>query len=98
MNLNWLIRNTRTTWKYRYNHSSFWIRLLWLYSKVMPARLRIKDYVIDFSYEKPIEKLRLLLRANNGADAFIHSEVFEHQYCRLPLVSDPETILEFLTM
>jgi FkbM family methyltransferase len=38
--------------------------------------------------------LQLCLRSNNGADAFIHSEIFEHQYYRLPLQAAPKTILD----
>ena len=35
-----------------------------------------------------------MLRSNSGSDVFIHSEVFEHEYYRLPLVAPPATILD----
>ena len=38
--------------------------------------------------------MRLHLRANNGADAYVHSEVFENQYYLLPLRPAPATILD----
>ena len=39
-------------------------------------------------------EFRLRLRANAGADAFIFSEVFEHEYYRLPMTDAPKTILD----
>ena len=36
----------------------------------------------------------MLLRGNLGSDAFIHGEVFSHEYYRLPLAAPPATILD----
>src|SRR5262249_46748957 len=52
------------------------------------------EWEIGFRYPEPIGNLRLLLRGNRGSDAFIHGEVFFHEYYRLPLESPPATILD----
>lgn len=52
------------------------------------------EWLIGFRYRPPIGAIRLLLRANGGSDGFIHGEVFEHEYYRLPLASPPATILD----
>ncbi|MBF0321793.1 MAG: FkbM family methyltransferase, partial [Magnetococcales bacterium] len=49
---------------------------------------------INFRYPHPVGSLRLLIRNNLGADAFILSEVFHHRYYDLPLPFVPETILD----
>jgi FkbM family methyltransferase len=64
------------------------------YSNKLPFALSQRDWTIGFHYPDPIGNICLLLRANAGADAFIHSEVFEHQYYRLPLSRPPATILD----
>jgi FkbM family methyltransferase len=56
--------------------------------------LKPQEWTIRFRYPDPIGLVVLHLRANNGADAFVHSEVFENQYYRLPLRSAPATILD----
>jgi FkbM family methyltransferase len=68
--------------------------MFWTYSANVPAALSPPEWTIKFRYPAPIGEVRLLLRANAGADAFIHSEVFEHQYYRLPLARSPATILD----
>jgi len=69
-------------------------QLAWLYSDKLPKALKPREWRIGFRYPAPIGRLRLHLRANNGADAFVHSEVFENQYYRLPLRFAPATILD----
>jgi FkbM family methyltransferase len=68
--------------------------MLWTYSARLPAVWSPRAWTIAFHYPAPIGKIQLLLRANAGADAFVHSEVFEHRYYRLPLVGPPATILD----
>ncbi len=69
-------------------------RMIWTYSHRLPAALAPHEWTIAFRYATPIGNVRFLLRNNAGADAFIHSEVFEHQYYRLPLTQRPATILD----
>jgi FkbM family methyltransferase len=73
---------------------SFLKRMVWIYSDKLPRQLRVNEYLITFRYPKPIGTIRLLLRSNEGADNFVHSEVFEHEYYRLPLAGCPTTILD----
>ena len=68
--------------------------MAWLYSGKLPPTLKPREWTIRFRYPAPTGSLRLHLRSNNGADAFVHSEVFEHQYYRLPLRFAPATILD----
>src|SRR5262245_22207843 len=56
--------------------------------------MRTKELTIGFRYPEPIGNIQLLLRANVGSDGFIHGEVFEHEYYRLPLLAPPKTILD----
>jgi FkbM family methyltransferase len=53
-----------------------------------------RKFTLAFRYPAPVGDIRLQLRANWGADAFIQGEVFEHEYYRLPLAADPTTILD----
>jgi FkbM family methyltransferase len=55
--------------------------------------MRRASRTITFRYPPPIGEIRLVVR-DNAADAFIHGEVFEHHYYRLPLVTPPKTILD----
>jgi FkbM family methyltransferase len=93
-NPGWLFRNARTSWRFRASAADFVRRLLFTYSARLPRSARPRDWTIGFHYPTPIGDVRLLLRANAGADAFIHSEVFEHDYYRLPLSRPPATILD----
>ena len=68
--------------------------MAWLYSDKLPAGLKPREWTIRFRYPAPIGRVCLHLRSNNGADAFVHSEVFERQYYRLPLHFAPATILD----
>jgi FkbM family methyltransferase len=83
-----------TSWRYRARLADFIRRLLFLYSGKLPLAMRKPEWVIGFRYPEPIGGIRLVLRANAGADAFVHSEVFEHQCYRLPLDHSPVTILD----
>jgi FkbM family methyltransferase len=67
-------------------------QLLWVYSTKLGQCG--KERTIGFRYAYPIGHVRLSVRANAGADAFIHGEVFEHEYYRLPLPFGPATILD----
>jgi FkbM family methyltransferase len=69
-------------------------RLCFIYAARLPQAVSRRDWTIGFRYAPPIGSFKLLLRANYGADAFIHSEVFEHDHYRLPLPHPPETILD----
>jgi FkbM family methyltransferase len=89
-----LRENTATAWNRRASTADFARRLAWLYADKIPAALAPREWTIAFRYPPPIGKVRFLLRINSGADAFIHSEIFEHQYYRLPLARRPMTILD----
>jgi FkbM family methyltransferase len=69
-------------------------RVVWAYADRLPAALVPHVGAIAFRYPPPIGTVRFVLRNNAGADLFIHSEVFEHQYYRLPLPRRPLTILD----
>ena len=94
MNPIWLLKNIRTSWRYRGDLSSFVKRLLWTYSHSVLGRWCPSEMNIRFCYDEPIGKIRLRVRANGGSDGFIHGEVFEHHYYRLGLPFQPATILD----
>ena len=58
-------------------------KMYWLYNK--SARSSNHTTQINFKYPYPINKISLQVRYNQGADAFILSEVFQQQCYRLPL-------------
>ncbi len=68
--------------------------MIWTYSTALPAARAGREWTIGFRYPAPIGNVRLRLRSNGGADAFVHSEVFEHEYYRLRLRPPPATILD----
>ena len=78
----------------RASAADFARRMVWLYADKVPAMRESREWTIRFHYPDPIGCVRLHLRSNSGADAFVHSEVFEHQYYRLPLRFAPATILD----
>jgi FkbM family methyltransferase len=90
----WLKRNIGTAWRHRGGLLAFLARLLFVYSDRLPTFMRRPECVIAFHYPQPIGSLRLLLRTNNGADGFIHGEVFEHNYYHFGLPCAPTTILD----
>src|SRR5580693_7464158 len=94
MDLQRLRENTAVAWSGRGSAADFARRMAWLYADKIPAILVPREWTIRFRYPDPIGHVRLHLRANNGADAFVHSEVFENQYYRLPLRFAPATILD----
>ncbi len=94
LNPRWLIHNIATSWRHRASLADFVRRVLLLYSSRLPRFLRPADWIIGFRYRAPIGNVRLLLRDNGGSDLFIHSEVFEHEYYRVPLARPPATILD----
>ncbi len=69
-------------------------RMAWVYSGNVPSPLTPRDWTIRFRFPLPVGCVRLCLRSNNGADAFIHSEVFEREHYRLPLGRPPQSILD----
>jgi FkbM family methyltransferase len=89
-----LAGNVRVSWQRRASANDFVQRLAWLYSHRLPRRLRPQIWRIGFRYPAPLGLVRLCLRSNHGADAFIHSEVFEQQCYRVPLRRTPATILD----
>jgi len=90
----WLKRNIKASWRHRGSLFAFFARLLFLYSHRLPKLVRRSEWVIAFHYPDPIGGLRLLLRTNKGADGFIHGEVFEHNYYHFVLPCAPKTILD----
>lgn len=91
MDPKWVIRNIRSAWIHRDEFADFLKRIVWIYSSKIPSP---KNFEIGFTYSAPIGKCRLFVRANSGADAFIHGEVFEHDYYKLPLPIPPASILD----
>jgi FkbM family methyltransferase len=94
MDLQRLKENTAVAWSRRASAADFARRMAWLYADKMPATLEPREWVIRFRYPEPIGLVGLHMRSNNGADAFVHSEVFENKYYRLPLRTAPQTILD----
>lgn len=94
MNLRSLADNARVAWRGRAKANDFLGRLAWSYSHRLPWLLRPRTWTIGFRYPAPVGAVRLCVRSNKGADAFIHSEVFEHEHYRLPLDRAPGTILD----
>lgn len=94
MDISWLKRNIRTSWRYRGALGSFFARLFFVYSARLPRFIRRSEWIISFRYPQPIGALRLFLRTNDGADGFIHGEVFEHNYYHFELPCAPTTILD----
>lgn len=94
MDLTWLARNVDTSWRHRGTSVDAVKRLLWIYSNILPEPLRGREWQIGFRYPPPVGEIRLWLRANRGADGFIHGEVFEHDYYDLHLPFKPDTILD----
>jgi FkbM family methyltransferase len=90
----WLLRNIETSWRHGARPSDFTRQLLLRYSSTVPSRLRRSQWAIGLRYPPPIGSLRLLLRDNGGSDLFVYSEVFEHEYYRLPLTHAPATVLD----
>jgi FkbM family methyltransferase len=94
MNIAWLTRNIRASWHYRGGLADFFARLLFVYANRLPQFMRPPGWIISFHYPQPIGSLCLFLRTNNGADSFIHGEVFEHNYYRFEVPNAPSTILD----
>jgi FkbM family methyltransferase len=94
MDLRRLRENIAVAWSRRASTADFARRMAWLYSDKLPTTLKPPEWTIRFRYPDPIDFVVLHLRANNGADAFVHSEVFENHYYRLPLRVVPATILD----
>jgi FkbM family methyltransferase len=90
----WLARNAAQSWRQKTRLQDFVLRLMWIYGAKVGSGARRREWTIGFRYPRPIGDVRLLVRANDGADAFIHSEVFEHEYYALPLATPPATILD----
>jgi FkbM family methyltransferase len=89
-----LAGNARAAWRRRTSANDLVQDMAWLYSHRLPPRLRPQTWTIGFRYPAPLGSVRLCVRSNRGADAFIHSEVFEQQCYSLPLRLAPETILD----
>jgi FkbM family methyltransferase len=94
MDLTWLSRNIKTSWRHRDTLLDFMKRLVWIYSNNLPPTIKKAEWVIGFNYPEPVGNVRLLLRSNFGSDSFIHGEVFELQYYDLALSFAPMTILD----
>jgi len=65
-----------------------------MYAAKLPDCLRKQEFVITFRYGNPVGRIKMLVRDNVGADNFIFSEVFDHQYYRSDLIRKPKTILD----
>jgi len=94
MDFVWLARNIKNAWRFSDSFRDVFARLYLQYSEKLPRCVRRSELVIGFRYADPVGRLQLLMRTNAGSDAFIHSEVFEHNYYRLGLRPAPATILD----
>jgi FkbM family methyltransferase len=94
MDLRRFRQNIAVAWGRRASVADFARQMAWLYADKLPTGLKPQEWTIRFRYSAPVGHVRLHLRSNDGADAFTHSEVFEHQYYRLPLRAAPATILD----
>src|ERR1700744_2780350 len=90
----WLWQNLKTSWARRASGHDFPRQMLLRYADHLPRSAQRREWTIGFRHPPPIGAIRLLLRDNVGSDLFVYSEVFKHEYYRLPLPHAPETILD----
>ncbi len=81
----------KSAWRFSSRPSDFIKRLVWNYSRRFSSP---RVFTIGFTYPPPIGRCHLAVRANDGSDAFIHGEVFEHQCYSFSLASAPISILD----
>lgn len=89
-----LTANVRIAWRRRVSAGDLIRQMRLTYASHLPPAFGPLESTIAFRYPPPIGNVRFLLRNNAGADLFIHSEVFEQEYYRLPLQRPPATILD----
>lgn len=94
MDIKSLTANAKAAWARRAGPGDFVRRMMLVYSGHLPSVFVRREWTIGCNYPRPIGRLQLCLRSNNGADAFVHSEIFEHEYYRLPFRAAPRTILD----
>ena len=94
MNPIWLYRNVIESWRNKASSMDALKRLLWIYTNKVPRSLIDKEFEIGFSFPAPVCSVRFVVRSNNGSDAFIFGEVFNHLYYQLGLSRQPKTILD----
>jgi len=80
-------RGTATTWDAMQ-------KIAWLYDQKLPKFFRKEERLINLCYELPLGNVKLIVRSNYGADGFIVSEVFDHEYYNLNLSWTPKTVLD----
>jgi FkbM family methyltransferase len=90
----WLWQNLKASWARRASGRDFARQMLLRYAHRLPRSTQRREWTIGFRQPPPVGAIRLRLRDNVGSDLFIYSEVFEHEYYRLPLTQVPETILD----
>lgn len=94
MDVRWLKKNVERAYRSSPSLREMANQLRWMYAGKPHSRLQAEEYELVFRYEDPIGDVNLVLRANDGADGFIHGEVFNHQYYYNPQLTSPETILD----
>lgn len=94
MNLRAAADNIAQSWAHSGNLVHFCKRLYFIYSSRLPGIFRKRTIVLRFRYEAPVGDVDLKMRTEDGADGFIHGEVFEHRFYDYPCVVPPETILD----
>jgi FkbM family methyltransferase len=94
LDLGRLADNIAASWRHRASFSDFVRSLLFTYAQNLPRAVQKQQWIIGFAYPAPVGRVRLALRANQGADGFIRSEVFDHLFYRLPVDYPPPTILD----
>jgi FkbM family methyltransferase len=89
-----LAANVKTAWRRRVSAGDLVRQMLLTYAGHLPLAFGPRESTIAFRYPPPIGNVRFVMRNNAGADLFIHSEVFEHEYYHLPLQRPPTTFLD----
>jgi FkbM family methyltransferase len=95
MNPIWLARNLQKSIKVCPSWRDRIQLLLWTYSYKLPRwSNRKQNRRVSFVYPDPVGRINVIVRANDGSDAFIFSEVFDHRYYDFPLPFTPQTIMD----
>jgi FkbM family methyltransferase len=79
----WRSLSICSSWKNR------WRYLVWIYGLRAP-----NIHEIEFNFREPVGRVRLSVRSNYGADAFVLGETLEQMVYNVPLPFTPETVLD----
>lgn len=86
MNIKALLKNIKYISKTSVNRWEVLVKLFWLYDIFGKLGIkRVRTFKFYFKYSESFGKIRLAVRNNKGSDAFIISEVFEHECYKLEI-------------